>query len=140
MESLKTYFHRGIARFSEPQIEPYEDFINNKLPLIVRSTPDVVVWHEQDEATKKYKYEFRLSFDNVTYMKPRIQEATGRIKQMLPHEARVRNFTYAAQMFVDVKFTVRTYTGPALTEMNEQSKVFEGISFGRIPVMLGSLL
>ena len=140
MESLKTYFHRGIARFSEPQIEPYEDFINNKLPLIVRSTPDVVVWHEQDEATKKYKYEFRLSFDNVTYMKPRIQEATGRIKQMLPHEARVRNFTYAAQMFVDVKFTVRTYTGPALTEMNEQSKVFEGISFGRIPVMLGSSL
>jgi DNA-directed RNA polymerase II subunit RPB2 len=140
MEALKIYFANGVSRLTEPQIEAYEDFINNKLPLIIRSTPPVVVWHEQDDVTKKYKYEFRLSFDNVTYMKPRIQEATGRIKHMLPHEARVRNFTYAAQMFVDVKFTARTYTGPTLSEMTEQSKTFEGISFGKIPVMLGSSL
>lgn len=140
MEAFKSYFANGVSRMTEPQIEAYEDFIHNKLPLIIRSTPPVVVWHEQDEALKKYKYEFRLSFDNMTYMKPRIQEATGRIKQMLPHEARVRNFTYAAQMFVDIKFTARTYSGPTLSEITEQSKTFEGVSFGKIPVMLGSSL
>lgn len=140
MEAFKAYFANGVSRMTEPQIEAFEDFIHNKLPLIIRSTAPVVVWHEQDETIKKYKYEFRLSFDNMTYMKPRIQEATGRIKQMLPHEARVRNFTYAAQMFVDVKFTARTYSGPTLSDMVEQSKVFEGVSFGKIPVMLGSSL
>lgn len=140
MEALKAYFQNGVSRLTEPQIEAYEDFIHNKLPLIIRSTPPVVVWHDQDEVTKKYKYEFRLSFDNVTYMKPRIQEATGRIKQMLPYEARIRNFTYAAQMFVDVKLTVRSYSGATLSEVQEQSKTFEGISFGKIPVMLGSSL
>jgi DNA-directed RNA polymerase II subunit RPB2 len=138
--ALESYFAKGVSRLTEPQVESYEDFIHNKLPLIIRSTPPVVVWHEQDEVTKKYKYEFRLSFENVTYMKPRIQEATGRVKQMLPHEARVRNFTYAAQMFVDVRFTARSYKGPTLSEMTEQSKVFEGVSFGKIPVMLGSSL
>jgi DNA-directed RNA polymerase II subunit RPB2 len=137
---MESYFANGVSRLTEPQIEPYEDFIQNKLPLIIRSTPPVIVWHEQDERTKKYKYEFRLSFDNVTYMKPRIQEATGRIKHMLPYEARIRNFTYAAQMFVDVKFTARTYTGSTLSDMTEQSKTFEGVSFGKIPVMLGSSL
>jgi DNA-directed RNA polymerase beta subunit len=45
-----------------------------------------------------------LTFENVTYMKPRIQEATGRVKPMFPQEARLRNFTYAAQLFVDVRF------------------------------------
>jgi DNA-directed RNA polymerase II subunit RPB2 len=111
MDAIRAYFKQGISRFSESQIEPYEDFLRNKLPLILRSTPPIVVWHDQDEATKKYKYEFRLSFDNVSYLKPRIQEATGRLKQMLPCEARIRNFTYAAQMFVDIRLKVRSYSG-----------------------------
>ena len=92
-QAISTFFKDGVARFSEAQIEPFEDFLYNKIPLVLRSTPPIVVWHEQDDVTKKYKYEFRLSFDNVSYMKPRIQEATGRLKQMLPYEARVRNFT-----------------------------------------------
>ena len=140
MEAVRAYFKNGVSRFSESQIEPYEDFLRNKIPLILRSTPPIVVWHDQDETTKKYKYEFRLSFDNVSYLKPRIQEATGRLKQMLPHEARIRNFTYAAQMFVDIKLKVRSYFGPNLAEFKEESKTFEGISLGKIPVMLGSSL
>jgi DNA-directed RNA polymerase II subunit RPB2 len=139
-EAVKTFFKDGVARFAEAQIEPFEDFLYHKIPLVLRSTAPIVVWHEQDEATKKYKYEFRLSFDNVSYLKPRIQEATGRLKTMLPYEARVRNFTYAAQMFADVKFTARSYSGPTLSEVVEQSKTFEGISMGKIPVMLGSSL
>lgn len=114
--------------------------MRNKIPLIVTSTAPIVVWHEQDEKLKKYKYELRLGFENVTYMKPRIQEATGRIKPMFPQEARARNFTYAAQMFCDIRFTARSYKGDTLSEYDEQVKVFEGISLGKIPVMLGSSL
>jgi DNA-directed RNA polymerase II subunit RPB2 len=98
------------------------------------------VWHEQNPDLKKYKYEFRLSFEKVTYMKPRIQEATGRVKPMLPMEARVRNFTYAAQMYADVRFTARTYKGETYSTFDEESRVFEGISLGKLPVMLGSSL
>ena len=104
-EAISTYFQKdGVSKLVEHQIESFEDFIRNKIPLIVISTAPIVVWHEQDPETKKYKYELRLTFDNVTYMKPRIQEASGRIKPMFPQDARVRNFTYSAQMFVDVKF------------------------------------
>ena len=140
-ETIKTYFaNQGVPKLVEHQIESFEDFIRNKIPLIVGSTAPIVVWHEQDETTKKYKYEFRLSFENVTYMKPRIQEATGRIKPMFPQEARARNFTYAAQMFCDVRFTARSYKGEKLDTFDEQVKVFEGVSLGKIPVMLGSSL
>jgi DNA-directed RNA polymerase II subunit RPB2 len=137
--AVRSYFEtQGVSKLVEHQIESFEDFIRNKLPLIVSSTAPIVVWHEQDETTKKYKYEFRLSFENITYMKPRIQEATGRIKPMFPQEARMRNFTYSAQMFSDVRFVARTYRGPG--DYDEQVKIFEGVSLGKIPVMLGSSL
>jgi len=140
-EAIRSFFaNQGPQKLVEHQIESYEDFIRNKLPLIVSSTAPIVVWHEQDEVTKKYKYEFRLSFENITYMKPRIQEATGRVKPMFPQEARLRNFTYAAQMFADVRFVTRAYSGEKLDKFAEQSRIFEGISLGKIPVMLGSSL
>jgi DNA-directed RNA polymerase II subunit RPB2 len=134
------YETKGVQKLVEHQLESFEDFIRHKIPLIIQSTAPIVVWHEQDEKTKKYKYEFRLLFENITYMKPRIQEATGRIKPMFPQEARIRNFTYAAQMFADVRFIVRTYSGETLSDVQEEMKLFEGISLGKIPVMLGSSL
>jgi DNA-directed RNA polymerase II subunit RPB2 len=139
-EAVQAYFANGVRRLVDHQVESFEDFVRNKLPLIVQSTAPITVWHEQDEATKKYKYEFRLSFENVTYLKPRLQEATGRVKPMLPMEARVRNFTYAAQMHADIRFVARTYKGEFLDTFDEESRVFEGISLGKLPVMLGSSL
>jgi len=139
-EAVSSYFNNGPRKLVEHQIESFEDFIRNKIPLIITSTNPIVVWHEQDPESKKYKYEFRLSFENVSYMKPRIQEATGRVKPMFPQEARIRNFTYSSQMFVDVRFIVRTYSGHQLKNFEESTRVFEGISLGKIPVMLGSSL
>ena len=139
-DAVNAYFANGIRRLVDHQVDSFEDFVRNKLPLIVQSTAPITVWHEQDEVTKKYKYEFRLSFENVTYLKPRLQEATGRVKPMLPMEARVRNFTYAAQMHADIRFVARTYKGEKLDTYDEEFRVFEGISMGKLPVMLGSSL
>ena len=139
-QAVQSYFANGVRRLVDHQVDSYEDFIRSKLPLIIQSTPPITVWHEQDPVIKKYKYEFRLSFEKVTYMKPRIQEATGRIKPMLPMEARVRNFTYAAQMYANIRFTARTYKGEQYETFDEESRVFEGISLGKLPVMLGSSL
>ena len=139
-EAVQAYFVNGVRRLVDHQIDSFEDFVRNKLPLIIQSTPPITVWHEQDPVSKKYKYEFRVSFENISYMKPRIQEATGRVKPMLPMEARVRNFTYAAQMHADVRFTARTYKGTNYETFDEESRVFEGISIGKLPVMLGSSL
>jgi DNA-directed RNA polymerase II subunit RPB2 len=43
-------------------------------------------------------------------------------------------------MFVDVRFITRSYYGENLGKFEEQVRVFEGISLGKIPVMLGSSL
>jgi DNA-directed RNA polymerase II subunit RPB2 len=138
--AIKAHFANGVRRLVDHQVDSFEDFVRSKIPLIIQSTAPITVWHEQNPDLKKYKYEFRLQFEKITYMKPRIQEATGRVKPMLPMEARVRNFTYSAQMYADVRFTARTYKGPLLDSFDEESRVFEGISLGKLPVMLGSSL
>ena len=139
-DAVRAHFANGVRRLVDHQIDSFEDFLRNKIPLIIQSTAPITVWHEQHPELKKYKYEFKLSFEKVTYMKPRIQEATGRVKPMLPMEARVRNFTYAAQMHADVRFIARTYKGDKYETYDEESRVFEGISLGKLPVMLGSSL
>ena len=73
-DAIRCFFNKqGPQKLTEHQIESYEDFIRNKIPLIITSNPPIIVWHEQDPISKKYKYEFRLSFENVSYLKPRIQ-------------------------------------------------------------------
>jgi DNA-directed RNA polymerase II subunit RPB2 len=139
-DAVKAYFANGVRRLVDHQVDSYEDFVRNKLPLIIQSTPPIKVWHEQHPVHKKYKYEFTLTFENISYMKPRITEATGRVKPMLPMEARIRNFTYAAQMHADIRFTAKTYSGEQYETFTEESRVFEGISLGKLPVMLGSSL
>ena len=62
-DSITSYFEaQGVSKLVEHQIESFEDFIRNKLPLIVSSTAPIIVWHEQDEVTKKYKYEWTYKF------------------------------------------------------------------------------
>lgn len=139
-KAINSYFAKGISRLVEHQIESFEDFIRVKIPLIVASTPPIVVWNDQDPITKKYRYEFRLSCENITYAKPQLTEATGRVKPMFPKEARIRKYTYASQMFCDVRFVARSYSGPQLDIVDESVRIFQGVSLGRIPIMLGSSL
>ena len=66
-DAIRCFFNKqGPQKLTEHQIESYEDFIRNKIPLIITSNPPIIVWHEQDPISKKYKYEFRLSFENVS--------------------------------------------------------------------------
>jgi len=45
-QAVSSYFStQGIPKLVEHQIESFEDFIRNKLPLIVSSTAPIVVWH-----------------------------------------------------------------------------------------------
>jgi hypothetical protein len=40
-QAISTFFKDGVARFSEAQVEPFEDFLYNKIPLVLRSTPPI---------------------------------------------------------------------------------------------------
>jgi hypothetical protein len=52
-EANSSFFRNCPRQLVEHQIESFEDFIRNKIPLIVCSTNPIVVWNEQDPESKK---------------------------------------------------------------------------------------
>ena len=57
---------------------------------------------------------------------------------MYPHEARLRNYTYASSMMVDLNIKITRYYGNNLTQFETFYKILPKILIGKIPVMLKS--
>ena len=88
-----------------------------------------------------HEYEVKMEFQNISIRKPTIFENNGSVQPMMPNDARLRNLTYAAPLYVDVKVTT-TYIDNTSTEVKKgnvsKTRVFPNVHLGKIPVMVGS--
>ena len=84
--------------------------------------------------------ELFITFENFSIYRPQIHENNGATKLMFPHEARLRNFTYASNMTLDmnIKYVVRT--GAALESERTFYKTLPKIHIGKLPIMLKSCI
>jgi DNA-directed RNA polymerase II subunit RPB2 len=101
-------------------------------PVTIRSEHDYIEEHG------KYFLEIQVSFENFKLYPPQIHENNGATKMMFPQEAKLRNFTYASTMTVDVniKYIVRN------TESMDNPKIIQRtlpkINIGKMPIMIKS--
>ena len=70
--------------------------------------------HDKDEKTGLYSLEIVITFSNFQIYRPQIHENNGATKIMFPQEARLRNFTYAAPMTLDINIQIIKRTGENL--------------------------
>jgi len=84
------------------------------------------------------EYEVHLEFSNPQFKKPTIFENNGAILPMMPNDARLRNLTYAAPLFVDVNVTYIEIDNTQGGRQTIKKRVFPNVHFGKIPVMVGS--
>ncbi len=78
-----------------------------------------------------------VRFQNVSIRKPTIFENNGALTPMYPNDARLRNFTYAAPVYVDMEITY-TLTDPGLGTKEVRQRTLTRVMAGKIPVMVGS--
>ena len=78
-----------------------------------------------------------IKFANVCIRKPTIFENNGSITPMYPNDARLRNFTYAAPVYVDLDVTI-TLTDPGAGTKETRQRIITKVLAGKIPVMVGS--
>ena len=78
-----------------------------------------------------------VKFDNVAIRKPTIFENNGALTPMYPNDARLRNFTYAAPVYVDLDITY-TMTDPGIGSKEVRQRTLTRVLAGKIPVMVGS--
>jgi len=108
---------RGLVRF---QIESYNEFVTRRIPKILSDIGSI-----KPEVPEIGDLEIRLGRFEIG--EPIVREADGSIRPILPMEARLRNLTYAAPMYVEMTQVLNGV---------ESKPVM--VNFGDIPVMLKS--
>ena len=138
---IESYFKgRHLERLVRHQLESYNNFVGYQIIKTIEMFNPVHIASDQDfdPNVKKHSLELFITFENFNIYRPQIYENNGAIKLMFPQEARLRNFTYASAMTVDmnIKYVIRT--GPTLENVQTLYKTLHKIHIGKLPIMLKS--
>ncbi len=138
---IESYFRgQHLERFVRHQLESYNNFVGYQIIKTIEMFNPVQIASEQDfdPVSKKHSLEIFITFENFHIYRPQIHENNGAIKLMFPQEARLRNFTYASAMTVDINIKYIVRNGPNLENMQIFHKILPKIHIGKLPIMLKS--
>ncbi|KAL4102971.1 hypothetical protein PRIC1_006712 [Phytophthora ramorum] len=141
---ISSYFEeKGLVR---QQLDSFDEFIQNTMQELVDDSRSIRINPEAQYAPGQAKANtdtiYNISFGQIYLSKPTMTEADGSTSVMFPHEARLRNLTYSAPLYVDVvcqKYQAPS-SGPAnLEDMVPYDQVETPKEFiGMVPIMLRS--
>ena len=140
-EIIESYFEgRHLERLVSHQIESYNNFVSFQILRTIEMFNPVSIVCEQDldPISKKYSLEIAINFENFQIYRPQIHENNGSIKLMFPQEARLRNFTYASAMTIDLNIKYIIRNGENLENVQIIQKLLPNIHIGKLPIMLKS--
>ena len=138
---IESYFqNKHLERMVRHQIESYDHFVNNQIKKTIEMFNPVTIHseHDKDEETGLYSLEIIITFSNFQIYRPQIHENNGATKIMFPQEARLRNFTYASAMTLDINIQIIKRTGDKLQHIETMYEKLPKIHIGKIPIMLKS--
>jgi DNA-directed RNA polymerase II subunit RPB2 len=138
---IESYFKgRYLEQLVRHQLESYNMFVNYQIQKTIDMFNPVHIKSEQDYNTKlkKYQLEIFITFTNFQIYRPQIHENNGATKMMFPQEARLRNFTYASPMTIDLNIKYIIRNGEQLEHTQTLHKVINQVHIGKLPIMLKS--
>tara|TARA_Y100000992_G_scaffold40874_1_gene22916 strand:- start:5731 stop:9288 length:3558 start_codon:yes stop_codon:yes gene_type:complete len=140
-ELINSYFRNEyLQRLVRHQLESFNELTKNQLERTIEMFNPIEIRSENDYSAvfKKYGLEITIEFENFSIFRPQIHENNGATKIMIPQEARLRNFTYASTMTVDLKITYLIRNGEELKNEQRIMKKIPRIHIGKLPIMLKS--
>jgi DNA-directed RNA polymerase II subunit RPB2 len=138
---IQSYFSGcHLERLVRHQLESYNDFVSQQIPKTIEMFNPVRIASENDydPHSGKYALEIFVSFENFHLYRPQIHENNGATKLMFPQEARLRNFTYASSMNIDINIQYVVRYGNNLEQSETFFKQLPNIHIGKLPIMLKS--
>jgi DNA-directed RNA polymerase II subunit RPB2 len=138
---IESYFgSHHLERLVRHQIESFNHFINYQIQRTIQMFNNIVIHSENDfvKETGQYFLEINLSFDNFKLYPPQIHENNGATKIMLPQEAKLRNFTYASSMAVDIQIQYIIRNTETMDTPKIIHKTLPKINIGKMPIMVKS--
>lgn len=140
---IETYFEgKYLERLVRHQLESYNHFVTYQIQKTIDMFNPVVIRSENDYVPEQDKYflEVNVHFENFKLYSPQIHENNGATKIMLPQEAKLRNFTYASNMTVDIRIEYIVRNTETMDTPKVITKVLPKINIGKMPIMLKSCI
>ena len=138
-EVIKSYFNQNNGKeLIRHQIDSFNVFMKNNIPNIITQSNPLVVYHEFHEEYNKYKYEIQIRFKNPYFTESIVTENNGSSFKMTPNVARLRNFTYASPLHIDLEVKYIEKYDDNFEKSSEKITLLKNISIGKIPIMLNS--
>ena len=138
---IESYFEgKHLERLVRHQLESYDHFINHQIQRTIEMFNPVRVYSEHDFMPEHntHSLEVVIRFENFKLYPPQIHENNGATKMMLPQEARLRNFTYASTMAVDIRIEYIIRNASDIDNPKIIHKLLPKINIGKIPIMVKS--
>ncbi len=117
---IKKYFEKNS--FVEADINSFNNFVDLEMNKIVKEMGDVVPTIIPPEMDS-----FKIRLDKIWITKPTMIEADGSKRDIMPMEARLRNMTYSAPIFIEVSAHIDGVQRESFTTQ-----------IGRLPIMVKS--
>ena len=138
---IESYFEgKHLDRLVRHQIESYNNFVNYQIQRTIDMFNPVKIHSENDfiEEKQMYMLECSIQFNNFKLYPPQIHENNGATKIMLPQEAKLRNFTYASTMTIDIDIEYTIRNTECMNTPRVIKKTIPKINIGKMPIMLKS--
>jgi len=115
-ELLKAFIaEEGLVK---QHLRSYNEFVKTTLQQIIDEIGGINI----ETASQKYE----IKFGTLEVKEPRIVEVDGTMRSIYPREARIRDITYAAPLYLDIMFN------------DEGRETFERVNIGELPIMVKS--
>jgi DNA-directed RNA polymerase II subunit RPB2 len=143
---IDIYFRTVPYPYTRHHIDSFDQFLQQDLISIVKSQNPILILKDLiNEKTNTYKYKVEIFVGGEDGMAieigtPTISlQNTDEVRVLFPNEARLRNLTYASQIYADiiVKITYTTASGQVL-DLSPPKETFQKWPLFKIPIMLHS--
>lgn len=100
---ISSFFEqKGLVR---QQLDSFDEFVQNTMQELVDENADLILdqqdQHSGREGDMTRRYEIR--FGQIYLSRPTVTEADGSVVPVFPQEARLRNLTYSAPLYIEMK-------------------------------------
>jgi len=115
---MKSFFkEEGLVK---QHLDSYNDFTRNTLQHIIDEIGGISI--------EVPNHIYKIKFGAIEIGDPRVVEVDGTVREVYPREARIRNLTYSAPLYLEIELD------------DEGRETYERVNIGDIPIMVKSTL
>lgn len=132
-EVVKAYFNsKGLVR---QQLDSFNDFIDLTMQELISESPPIVLMSEPNAYQDRNRVV--ITWGQTYLSRPVHYEDDGTNEKLFPNQARLRNLTYHAPLYIDVQRETQHVDPDGTTTSTEVSQ-YPKFPLGFVPIMLRS--